>query len=107
MFDKQKDFEDEVLPLIKKLSLACIKHNLPMILSVATSDDGKKTKYYNTQLSSTTCNRVLSKDQLADIVLVMRGYVPTNPSEIRSITDDFETDIIVDCEDFEDEGEDE
>ena len=95
MFNKQKDFEEEILPLIKQLSLACIKHNLPMILSVATSDDGNITKYYNTQLSSTTCNRKLSRDQLSDIVLVMRGYVPTNPSEIRTIEDDFETDVLL------------
>lgn len=102
MFNKQIDFENEVLPLVKQLSLVCIKHNLPMIVSIATSDDGKTTKYYNTQLSSTTCNRKLSRDQISDIVLVMRGYVPTNPDEITNIVDDFETEIVCESNDTED-----
>lgn len=77
---KQEE-KKEIMDKINELLELCQYRNAPMFVSVAMSDDGVQTEYYNRMHSAKAHNIRLSNDQIAKHILVANGFVAVPPRE--------------------------
>ena len=106
MFDHKKEAEHEIVPVIEELRLKCLKYGLPVFVTLAVSDDGERTKYISKSLSPTVCGKKLTTNLIARHALIVRGFIPTMPSEMQSIecdADEYEDDELYEPESYKDE----
>jgi len=79
MFDKKEFYQSDIEPIIKKLTIMCYDHHLPMFVAVAIKDDGENTEYANDMVSAYTASATLSDNRIAKFVNVVNGYSVVAP----------------------------
>ena len=89
MFDKTKEYENQIEPLIRQLSAICLLQSLPMFVSVAIRDDGETTEYRNQMNGSASQGIRLADDQIVKHVNVANGF-DTMPPRTASSFDAFD-----------------
>ena len=81
---KQEELR-EITSKINELLELCQYRNVPMFVTIAVSDDGKKTEYYNRMHSAKAHNIKLSDDKISKHVLIANGFKAVPPREFVEI----------------------
>lgn len=81
-YNKQKLFDEKVLPIIQQLKTVCNINRLPMFISVAVENQPNKTVYRNDAVLASTGVH-LEDNRIADILLSMNGLKADYPEYIK------------------------
>lgn len=83
IFDKTKEFDEEIKPLIEKIDIKCREKRIPYFFTCAIKNNETGTQYSSNMLSSVKSGRNLENDVIAEGIKVLRGYhaVPSNKFE--------------------------
>ena len=74
IFDKEKEYEEQILPLMNALKVACNELAMPMFVSVCSSNSEKNTTYHSDMIPSVSNNIHLKKDIIPDFVNITNGF---------------------------------
>lgn len=93
MFDKRKNFKEEVEAKLKELKQACHYNGIPFMFIAITSDDGEETEYVADGITPGSMNLTMKDDRIKKAINALNGL----DSEVmyKTTADDF---------DFGDEG---
>ena len=69
-----KKVKDALTNKIEELLEICQLNGVPMFVTVALSDDGEKTEYYNQMFSAAAHDIHLTDDQIAGHILISNGF---------------------------------
>lgn len=106
MYNKTKKYEDDILPLMKRILIYCNEYNIPMFATFAVSDDGKKTTYNTEVVTAASLGLTISEDHLVKHASILSGWdtIPVaQPSEFLDEDDLESLDEIDIFEEFSDE----
>lgn len=81
-YDKEKVYEEKILPLILELKTVCSAEKMPMFVSVAVSNSENETHYENDAVLASTGVR-LTDNRIADVMLSMNGLIVDYPDYIK------------------------
>lgn len=82
VYDKHEIFLKEIVPIIKKLKIACNLNKLPMFITVAVANDESGTQYESDAIhASTELN--LKDDRIANLMLLLNGFEADMPEYIQ------------------------
>lgn len=81
-YNKQKVFDEQIVPLLQQLKTICNIERMPMFISVAVENQPGKTVYRNDAVLASTGVR-LEDNRIADILLSMNGLVTDYPEYIK------------------------
>lgn len=74
MFDKNKEYQEHILPLVKEILLYCDEYHIPVFMTFAVSDNGKQTEYATEMISAVAAAEKLKDDQLVKHAAVVSGF---------------------------------
>lgn len=90
MFDKKKEYNSYIKPIVEKLIRECNARKIPVIVSVAVKDDGKKTEYERDVITAAGCEIRLSQDRFPKILNMLAG-IPCEYMEDEELVLTYET----------------
>ena len=82
VYDKNKEYLEEIAPIIKELKIACNLLKLPLFLTVAVANNEEGTEYKNDAIHA-SADVCLKEDRIADIILLLNGFQPDLPDYIK------------------------
>ena len=89
IYDKEKDFKENIKPKIEEIRNLCIKYDIPFIAAFATENTEAGTSYRMDGLMPGIQNISLRDNKLNEIFKIISGY--TQPGSINA--DDYEDDF--------------
>jgi len=81
IYDKTKDFEEEILPLVEKLRQICSLNDIPFFFSAAITNDSSGTEYRTIALTPSITGTGLKKDYFKDFINVTNGFYTIPPEK--------------------------
>ena len=82
IFNKQKEYKNEVFPIVEKLYEKCAALKLPFFCAVCVANDEEKTKYeYETLLALLQLD--LKDNQIAKMLYSFNGFEVDYPDEVK------------------------
>ena len=82
MFDKNKEYQEHILPLVKEVLLYCDEYHIPVFMTFAVSDNGKQTEYATEMISAVAAAEKLKDDQLVKHAAVVSGFEVVPSSDL-------------------------
>ena len=74
MFDRTKDYEERLKPILKELNRLCVISGIPYFASFCVKEKDGKTSYKNVLYSTNSISAVLSDDQICKHINVANGF---------------------------------
>ena len=93
MFEKRDVCNDKIEELAVELERICYRNGIPAHISIAVTDDGKKTEYINYMVSAYAVKEQLSQDKIAKHAKVDAGF-DDYVEELRSVDADELQDLL-------------
>ena len=78
-FNKEKEYERDIEPLIRNLKELCNDHKIPFFVTCAVKDDGKKTTYKSEVIDPAFFDLDPVSDRIKDHINVMNGFTTIYP----------------------------
>ena len=78
-FDKTKEFESKIEPIIRELIKMCKFYEVPLFVTACTKSKKEKTSYRNFHVSTAINNQNLTDDQIRKHVLIANGFEAMQP----------------------------
>lgn len=88
-FDKTDVYNNEIIDLVTKLSIACNRNKIPLFVSVCVKNDEHGTVYKNEMISAVSSGIHLKDDKLVGFVNVLNGFVTVPKKEELEVDFDF------------------
>jgi len=73
-FNKEKIYEEKVVPILDELKKVCSAERIPMFASFAVKNDPVDTKYKSTAVSTINDEIVLTKDYIREYINIQNGF---------------------------------
>lgn len=73
-YNKNKEYHEEIEPLVNELTLKCRIANMPCFISVAVENTKENTSYINDAVTPHSVNVKLTNDKIADHMNVLNGF---------------------------------
>lgn len=90
-YDKEKEFEETISPILEKLTHACLANRIPFFCSFCTKNDKKKSEYISEGVSPETLDIQLADNFFDRMLMVVNGF-DTIPRDIEEGEDDSPSD---------------
>lgn len=74
MFDRTKDYEEKIEPILLELNRQCVICGIPYFGAFCVKEQDGKTSYKNVLYSANTVGVVLTDDQLSKHINVANGF---------------------------------
>lgn len=84
-YDKSKDYQTSIAPLVKKLDELCKELSIPYFFSAAVKSSEKETEYVNECRSPITMNIFLKDDLIVDHLKLCSGFRVIIPEELPDL----------------------
>ena len=73
MYDKRKEFKEEIREKLNELKTACHMNGIPFMFAAVVSDDGAETEYEMDGITPGSINLVVSDDRVKRALNVLNG----------------------------------
>ena len=73
-FNKEKEYKEEILPLIQELKKKCNYLEMPMFVTVCTQNNKEGTVYENDMINPVIYDAKLKENLFPHLVNVMNGF---------------------------------
>lgn len=83
MFDKKKEYEEEIKPLINQVMIKCMSYNIPMYATFAVTNSDAGT-VYQSHLYHSTVGTELKEDLFNTLLLSINGFEDDLPEDIKT-----------------------
>lgn len=87
-FDKTKEFENKIEPMIRELIKTCKFYEVPLFVTACTKSEKEKTSYRNFHVSTAINNQNLTDDQIRKHILIANGFDAIQPGTCMEIMSD-------------------
>lgn len=79
LFDKKKEYNEYVAPLIEQLKMRCEAHDIPMYVSCCIRSKENETEYVSDAVCTGSKNVELFDDQIEKHLCVSNGFLVSPP----------------------------
>lgn len=73
MYDKRKEFKEEIREKLNELKTACHMNGIPFMFAAVVSDDGAETEYEMDGITPGSINLVVTDDRVKRALNVLNG----------------------------------
>ena len=81
-YNKKKEYQTEIAPVIMELKELCSKHGIPMFFAAAYKNTEKET-YYIYEMLMAASNRKLADNQIHALLLSINGFQIDYPEDVK------------------------
>lgn len=74
MFDRTKDYNEKIKPILKELNRMCVICGIPYFGAFCIKEQDGKTSYKNVLYSANSMSTILSDDQICKHINVANGF---------------------------------
>ena len=85
IFDKKKEYQTSIAPLVKKLDTLCKELDIPYFFSAAVAGNEEDTEYANECRSPLTMELYLKNDLIVDHLKVCSGFRVIIPDDLPNL----------------------
>lgn len=85
IYDKKKEYQATVAPLVKKLDALCKELGIPYFFAAAVKSDEEDTEYINEGRSPITLGYYLKEDIIVDHLKLCSGFRVIIPEELPDL----------------------
>jgi len=73
-FNKEKEYEEKVLPILNELKKVCSAERIPMFASFAVKNTAKNTEYKSSVAVTVNDDIILTKDYIREYINIQNGF---------------------------------